>query len=63
MAQMWKESDSWHIRKSDGTPINLNTRRGALYVLQLQRRLAEAPKRRGRKPRPTEDKGALVPSA
>ncbi len=41
---MWKENGSWHIRKLDekDTPINLNTRRGAAYVLQLQQRLSDA---------------------
>lgn len=39
---MWKENGSWHIRKHSEAPINLNTRRGAAYVLQLQQRLADA---------------------
>ena len=38
----WKENGSWRVRQHDGTPVNLNTRRGAEYVLQLQRRLADA---------------------
>lgn len=41
---MWKENGSWRVRKQDeeNTPINLNTRRGAAYVLQLQQRLSDA---------------------
>lgn len=37
----WRESNNQHIRDVDGKPVNLNSRQGAEYVLELQRRLAE----------------------
>lgn len=61
---LWKENGCWHVRQENEAPINLNTQRGAAYVLQLQSRLADALEatqkpRRGR-PRkqvgPTENK-------
>jgi len=51
----FKQNGNQHIRKPDGTAINLNTMDGADYVLELQERVVELetetkpkPRRRGR---------------
>lgn len=57
MVNKWQQGGDWHIRRQDGTAVNLNTSLGAAYVLELQQRLAElAQKRRRRKPGPSENK-------
>ncbi len=56
MTDKFKHFDDWHVRKPDGTTLNLNTEAAADYVLSLMERVetleAQAHKRqaqRGRK--------------
>jgi len=47
--QKFQQHGNWHIRNG-GIAVNLNSSRGADYVLELQRRIDELeskPKRRG----------------
>lgn len=56
--EAWKQGGSWYVRAPDGTPVNLNTRQGASFVLDLLRRIKELqkPPRRRKKPGPSETK-------
>lgn len=35
MIDKWKQFGNWHIRKPDGTQLDLNTEEAAVYVLSL----------------------------
>lgn len=39
MTDKWKHFDAWHIRKPDGSHLNLNTEEAADYVLSLIERV------------------------
>ena len=55
MIDKWKQFGDWHIRKPDGTQLDLNTEEAAVYVLSLIERVnvleAQAHKRRATRSR------------
>ena len=58
--EAWKQGQNWWIRTPEGIPVNLNTRQGATFVLDLLRlveELKKPPRGSGRKkPGPSETK-------
>ena len=40
MTDKWKHFDAWHIRKPDGSQLDLNTEEAADYVLSLIERVS-----------------------
>lgn len=55
MTDKWKHFGHWHIRKPDGTQLDLNTEEAADYVLSLIERVgvleAQARKRQAQRSR------------
>ena len=57
--EVFKQGQEWWIRLPDGRAVNLNTRAGASFVLALMQeneQLKNPPKRRRKKPGPSETK-------